>query len=50
MRKVSQKIEALIKHDVNVVEKSFIVFVLRVCGLDGCIDKISWRDPIDSLS
>lgn len=42
--------EALAKHDIDAVEKSYRIFVLRLCGLDACVGKINWREPVTSLA
>ena len=50
VRSIAKKIDALAKSDDKAAEKSFIVFVLKAVGLDSFVEKINWREPMQSLT
>lgn len=50
VKSIFKKIESVAKHDPSSVEKSFFIFTLKICGLDSLVDKINWREPVQSLN
>lgn len=50
VRNIAKKIDTLAKNDDKAAEKSFIVFILKTVGLDSFVEKINWREPMQSLT